>query len=180
MPAFKRTAVTLLAAGAVVGTTLATAATASAAASYHCKTSSSPTFDDPSYNGPDSDNWSFDVKLCAKRSGGYIYTTATVYWDGPYSSGTNNHFTFNKARFHLQTKKSVRGTDPVVAYANYTGLERALENSSATGNGSYQTGTIKTKATAASYLADGYIQLDWSGDGKDYKAPIHFTASPTV
>ncbi|MDF3303039.1 hypothetical protein K388_06678 [Streptomyces sp. KhCrAH-43] len=179
MPAFKRTAVTLLAAAAVTGTTLATATTASAA-DYRCKTSSSATYDDPSYDGPDSDNWSFDVKLCAKRSGGYIYTTATVYWDGPYSSGTNNHFTFNKARFHLQTKKSARGTDPVVKYANYTGLEGALENSSSSGNGSYMTGTIKTKATAASYLADGYIQLDWSGDGKDYKSPILFSASPTV
>jgi hypothetical protein len=180
MPAFKRTAVTLVAAGAVAGTTLATDAAASAAASYHCKTSSSPTFDAPSYNGPDSDNWSFDVKLCAKRSGGYIYTTATVYWDGPYSSGTNNQFAFNKARFHLQTKRSTRGTDPVVKYANYTGLENALENSSAMGNGSYKTGTIKTKTTGAGYLADGYIQLDWSGDGKGYKAPILFSASPTV
>ncbi|MEV8601129.1 hypothetical protein AB0465_14765 [Streptomyces griseoviridis] len=179
MPALKRTAVTLLAAAAVAGTTLATAGTASAA-SYSCKTTSSGSYDDPSYNGPDSDNWEFDVKLCAMRSGGYIYTTATVYWDGPYSSGTNNRFTFNKARFHLQTKKSVRGTDPVVESANYTGLEHALENSSAAGNGSYKTGTLKYKAGSGRYLADGYIQLDWSGDGKDYKAPIQFTASPTV
>ncbi|MET9777955.1 hypothetical protein ABZ023_27515 [Streptomyces sp. NPDC006367] len=179
MLALKRTAVTLLAAAAVTGTTLATAGTASAA-SYNCTTSSSKSFDDPSYNGPDSDNWEFDVKLCAKRSGGYIYTTATVYWDGPYSSGTNNHFTFNKARFVLQTKKSTSGTDPVVKSASYTGLEGALENSSATGNGSYQTGTLKYKATSARYLADGYIQLDWSGDGRDYKAPIQFSASPTV
>ncbi|MFD5079518.1 hypothetical protein [Streptomyces sp. NPDC058371] len=179
MPALKRTAAALLAAAAVTGTTLATAGTASAA-SYSCKTSSSNTYDDPSYNGPDSDNWSFDVKLCARRSGGYIYTTATVYWDGPYSANTNNSFTFNKARFHLQTKKSVSGTDPVVKYANYTGLEGALENSSATGNGSYETGTLKYRATSARYLADGYIQLDWSGDGKGYRAPILFTASPTV
>ncbi|QDN54035.1 hypothetical protein [Streptomyces sp. S1D4-20] len=179
MPALKRTAVTLLAAAAVTGTTLATAGTASAA-SYSCKTSSSSSYDDPSYNGPDSDNWEFDVKLCAMRSGGYIYTTATVYWDGPYSSGTNNAFTFNKARFHLETKRSVSGTDPVVKSANFTGLEGALENSSAAGNGSYKTGTLKYKATSARYLADGYIQLDWSGDGKDYKAPIQFTASPTV
>jgi len=179
MPVLKRTAITLLAAAAVTGTTLATAGTASAA-SYSCKTSSSSSYDDPTYNGPDSDNWSFDVKLCAKRSGGYIYTTATVYWDGPYSSGTNNHYTFDNARFHLQTKKSVRGTDPVVKSANYGGLEAALENSSAAGNGSYKTGTLKSRATSARYLADGYIQLDWSGDGKAYRAPILFTASPTV
>ncbi|MFF4205752.1 hypothetical protein ACFYZ8_34450 [Streptomyces sp. NPDC001668] len=179
MPALKRFAVTLLAAAAVTGTTLATAGTASAA-SYHCTTSTSKSFDDPSYSGPDSDNWQFTVKLCAQRSGGYIYTTATVYWDGPYSSNTNNHFTFNNARFHLQTKKSQRGPDKVVQAANYNGLEHALENSSAAGNGSYKTGTLKYKATAASYLADGYIQLDWSGDGKGYRAPILFTASPTV
>jgi hypothetical protein len=183
MPAFKRTAVTLLAAAAVTGTTLAAATTASAsasAASYQCKTSSSKSFDDPSYNGPDSDNWEFDVKLCAKRSGGYIYTTATVYWDGPYSSNTNNHFTFDNARFHLQTKKSVRGTDPVVKSANYNGLQGALENSSSAGNGSYKTGTLKYKAGSGRYLADGYIQLNWSGDGKSYRAPILFSASPTV
>lgn len=177
--AFKRTAFALLAAAAVTGTTLATAGPASAA-SYSCRTSSSATIDDPTYRGPDSDNWDFEVKLCAKRSGGYIYTTATVYWDGPYSSGTNGPFTFNKARFHLQTKKSVSGPDKVVKYANFTGLERALENSSAGGNGSYETGTVKYKATSGRYLADGYIQLDWSGDGKGYRAPILFTASPTV
>ncbi len=178
MPGFKRTAITLLAVGALAGTTLATATTASAAG-YHCKTSSSSSFDDPSYNGPDSDNWEFDVKLCARRSGGYIYTTATVYWDGPYSH-TNNLLTFKKARFHLQTNKSVRGPDKVVKSANYTGLEGALENSSAAGNGSYKTGMLKYKAGSSRYLADGYIQLDWSGDGKGYRAPIPFSASPTV
>ncbi|MGW7257233.1 hypothetical protein [Streptomyces sp. NPDC054834] len=177
MPALKRTAVTLLAAVAVTGTTLATAGTASAA-SYYCKTSSH-SVDDPSYSGPDSDNWDFDVKLCAKRSGGYIYTTATVSWDGPYSDSTNNTYTFNNARFHLQTKKSVSGPDTVVKSADYNGLENALEHSSAAGNGSYETGTLTYKATAASYLADGYIQLDWSGDGKGYQT-IQFTASPTV
>ncbi|MEU0942511.1 hypothetical protein ABZ379_06900 [Streptomyces canus] len=180
MPAaLKRTAVTLLAAtAAVTGTTLATAGTASAA-DYSC-TTSSHTADDASYNGPDSDNWDFTVKLCAKRSGGYIYTTATVRWDGPYASSQHGTWTFDNARFHLQSKKSVRGADPVVKSANYGGLEYALEHGSDSGNGSYKTGTLKTKATSARYLADGYIQLDWSGDGKGYRAPIKFTASPTV
>jgi hypothetical protein len=177
MPTLKYAAVTLLAAAAVTGTTLATAGPASAA-SYSCKTSSH-TVDDPSYSGPDSDNWDIDVKLCARRSGGYIYTTATVYWDGPYSDSTNNIYTFTNARFHLQTKKSVRGTDPVVKSANYNGLEGALENSSSNGNGSYKTGTLRYKAGSGRYLADGYIQLDWSGDGKGYRT-TQFTASPTV
>ncbi|MGQ4480270.1 hypothetical protein [Streptomyces sp. SAS_276] len=158
--------------------TLATAAPASAA-SYHCKTSSA-TADDPSYSGPDSDNWDFDVTLCATRSGGYIYTTATVYWDGPYSAAQHSTYTFNKAKFQLQTKHSVRGTDPVVTTAAYTGLEHALEHSSAHGNGSYATGTLKYRAGTGRYLADGYIQLDWSGDGKSYRSPIPFTASPVV
>lgn len=180
MLALKRTAVTtLLVAAAVTGTTLVTAGTASAA-SYHC-TTSSHSVDDPSYNGPDSDNWDLSVTLCAMRSGGYIYTKATVSWDGPYSSNTNNSYTFSNARFGLQTKKSVSGTDPVVKSATYSGLEHALEHSSAAGNGSYKTGTLKYKPGAGRYhyLADGYIQLDWSGDGKGYRT-IQFTASPTV
>ncbi|MFF8617189.1 hypothetical protein [Streptomyces sp. NPDC015350] len=148
------------------------------AVSHSCKTSSSATYDNPSYNGPGADNWSFDVKLCAKRSGGHICTTATVCWNDPCSSGTNNRFTFNKARFHLQTKKSVRGADPVVQYANYTGLERALENSSAMGHGPYGAGALKYKSGSGRYLADGYIQLDWSGDRKGCRASILFSASP--
>ncbi|MDX3020142.1 hypothetical protein [Streptomyces acidiscabies] len=177
MPALQRTSLTLLGA-AVAVTTLATATPASAA-SYRC-TTSSHTVDDPSYNGPSSDNWDFTVTLCAKRSAGKIYTTATVKWDGPYTAGNRSPLTFNKARFQLQTKHSVRGTDPVVAAKNYTGLEYALEHSSGNGNGSYKTGTVAYRASSGRYLADGFIQLDWSGDGKDYRSPILFTASPTV
>ncbi|MER5211039.1 hypothetical protein ABT063_10750 [Streptomyces sp. NPDC002838] len=64
--------------------------------------------------------------------------------------------------------------------AAYTGLEYALEHSSRTGNGSYSTGTLKYAAGSGRYLADGYIHLDWSGDGKSYRSPILFTASPVV
>jgi hypothetical protein len=175
MRALKRSASTAVILAALAGTTaLATAAPASAA-SYHC-TTSSYTVDDPS-NNPDSDNWDFDVKLCAKRSGGYIYTTANVNWDGPYAAPQHR---FNKARFHLQTKRSVKGTDPVAKYANYTGLERALGHSSTNGNGSYETGTLKHKAGSGRYRADGYIELDWSGDGKSYRTPLLFSASPVV
>ncbi|MGW4229594.1 hypothetical protein ACWEF9_10000 [Streptomyces sp. NPDC004980] len=180
MRKLKRSASTALIVATLAGTAaLATAAPASAA-SYHCKTSSY-TIDDPSYTGPDSDNWDFDVTLCAKRSGGYIYTTAKVNWDGPYAAKQRSDLTFNKARFHLQTKKSTTGTDPVVKYANYTGLEHALEHSSGNGNGSYETGTLKTKASGRyQYLADGYIELDWSGDGTGYRKPLLFSASPRV
>jgi len=53
---------------------------------------------------------------------------------------------------------------------------------SRTSNGSYSTGTLKYKAGSGRYhyLTDGYIQLDWSGDGKSYRSPILFTASPVV
>ncbi|KPI25108.1 hypothetical protein QFZ66_001887 [Streptomyces sp. B4I13] len=179
MRALKRSTSTAVILAALAGTAaLATAAPASAA-SYHCKTSSH-SVDDPSYSGPDSDNWDFDVTLCAMRSGGYIYTTATVYWDGPYTAKNRSTYTFNKAKFQLQTKRSVSGTDPVVKSAAYTGLEHALEHSSSNGNGSYSTGTLKSAAGSGRYLADGYIQLDWSGDGKSYRSPILFTASPVV
>ncbi|MFC7908283.1 hypothetical protein [Streptomyces nigra] len=164
---------------ALAGTAALATATPSSAASYHC-TTSSHSVDDPSYNGPDSDNWDLEVTLCSMRSGGYIYTNATVYWDGPYTAKNRNTYTFNKAKFQLQTKKSVSGTDPVVKSAAYTGLEYALEHSSSHGNGSYSTGTLKYPAGTGRYLADGYIQLDWSGDGKDYRSPVLFTASPVV
>ncbi|MEU9761921.1 hypothetical protein AB0D98_19670 [Streptomyces sp. NPDC047987] len=176
MPAFKRTAVTLLAAAAVTGTTFATATTASAA-SYHCKTSSA-SVDNPAYSGPWADNYNFDVKLCAKRSGGYIYTYARVDFEGPVAY-VNMTDTLDGARFHLQTKKSTSGTDPVVKSANYTGLEYKLEHGNTAGNGSYTTGTIKYKDGSGRYLADGYIQLDWNRDGRGYRN-THFSASPTV
>lgn len=176
MPALTRTAVTLLAAAAVTGTTFLTATTASAA-SYHCKTSSA-SVDNPAYSGPWADNYNFDVHLCAKRSGGYIYTYAKIDFEGPVSY-VNQTDVLDGARFHLQTKKSVSGTDPVVKAANYTGLEYKLEHGNTAGNGSYTTGTLKYKAGSGRYLADGFIQLDWNNDGKDYRT-THFSASPTV
>ncbi|MFF3460319.1 hypothetical protein ACFYXH_39755 [Streptomyces sp. NPDC002730] len=179
MRPLKRSTSTAVVIAALAGTAALATATPASAASYHCKTSSH-TVDDPTYNGPDSDNWDFDVTLCAMRSGGYIYTTATVYWDGPYTAKNRSTYTFNKAKFQLQTKRSVSGTDPVVKSGAYTGLEHALEHSSSNGNGSYATGTLKSTAGSGRYLADGYIQLDWSGDGKSYRSPILFTASPVV
>jgi hypothetical protein len=87
--------------------------------------------------------------------------------------------TLDAARFHLQTKKSVSGTDPVVRSANFTGIEYRLEHGNFAGNGSYTTGTIKYKAASGRYLADGYIQLDWNHDGKGYRT-TNCSASPTV
>lgn len=176
MPALRRTAITLLAAGALAGTTLATATTASAA-DYRCETSDA-SVDNPAYSGPWADNYNFDVTLCAKRSGGYIYAYAKVDFEGPISN-VNMTDTLDGARFHLQIKKSVSGTDPVVKWANYTGLEYKLEHGNTAGNGSYTTGTIKYKPGSGRYLADGFIQLDWNNDGKGYRN-TNFSASPTV
>lgn len=161
---------------AVAGTSLATATNASAA-SYHCKTSSA-SVDNPAYSGPWSDNYNFDVKLCAKRSGGYIYAYAKVSFEGPVSY-VNQIDVLDAARFHLQVKKSVSGPDPVKKWANYTGLEYKLEHGNTLGNGSYTTGTLKYKAGSGRYLADGFIQLDWNNDGKGYRN-TYFSASPTV
>ncbi|KUO04598.1 hypothetical protein [Streptomyces caeruleatus] len=180
MRKLKRSTTTAAILAALAGTTALATATPATAAGYQCKTSSH-TADDASYNGPETDNWDLDVTVCAMRSGGYIYTNATVYWDGPYASRQRGTWTFDKAKFQLQTKKSVRGTDPVVKSSAHTGLEYALEHSNSRGNGSYSTGTLKHRAGSGSrYLADGYIQLDWSGDGKSYRSPILFTASPVV
>lgn len=166
----------IVTATAVTGTTLVTATTASAA-SYHCKTSSA-SVDNPAYSGPASDNYNFDVKLCAKRSGGYIYAYAKISFEGPvwYVNQTD---TLDAARFHLQIKKSVSGTDPVKKWANYTGVEYKLEHGNTWGNGSYTTGTMKYKAGSGRYLSDGFIQLNWNKDGKGYRN-TYFSASPTV
>ncbi|EGX61764.1 hypothetical protein SZN_00345 [Streptomyces zinciresistens K42] len=177
MPSSKRTmAATLITAAVISGTTLATATTASAA-DYRCKTSSA-SVDNPAYSGPWADNYNFDVKLCAKRAGGYIYAYAKVNFEGPVSY-VNQTDVLDAARFHLQIKKSVSGPDPVVKWANYTGLEYKLEHGNTAGNGSYTTGTIKYKAGSGRYLADGFIQLDWNNDGKGYRN-TYFSASPTV
>ena len=64
-------------------------------------------------------------------------------------------------------------------YKNFPGLEYKLEHGNIAGNGSYTTGTIKYKAGSGRYLADGYIQLDWDGDGKGYRS-TNFSTSPTV
>lgn len=84
MSAVKRTAVTLLTARTVVATAPATPTMASAAASRHCKTSSSPTSDHLSYHGPDSDNWLFDVKPCARTKA----AAASHLGDGCSTSAT--------------------------------------------------------------------------------------------
>lgn len=170
-------AATVIATVALGATTLAAAGTASADTNYHCKTSSA-SVDNPAYSGPWSDNYNFDVSLCAKRSGGYIYAYANVKFEGPVSY-VNQVDVLDAARFHLQIKKSVSGSDPVVKWANYTGLEYKLEHGNTLGNGSYKTGTIKYKAGSGKYLADGFIQLDWNNDGRSWRN-TYFSASPTV
>ncbi|WP_329583423.1 hypothetical protein [Streptomyces sp. NBC_01361] len=172
----RKLAVTAVATMALGGTTLAAAGTASADTSYHCRTSSH-SVDNPSYGGPYGDNFDFSVKLCAKRSSGVISSYAKISWDGP-AWFVNDTSMFDAARFHLQTKRSTSGADPVVKWAN-TGMESKLEHGDTNGNGSMTTGVIKSSAGSSRYLSDGYIQLNWNEDGKRYRT-TYFAASPTV
>ncbi|MEW2513770.1 hypothetical protein [Streptomyces sp. NPDC046870] len=147
------------------------------AATYRCTTSSA-SVDNPAYSGPLSDNYNFDVSLCAKRSGGYIYAYVNVKFEGPVWY-VNQSDVLDAARFHLQIEKSVAGPDPVVKSAIYPGLEYKLEHGNTWGNGSYKTSTLTYRAGSGRYLADGLIQLDWNNDGKGYRN-TYFDASPTV
>lgn len=175
----RRSAASILAVVAVASTTLISASPASAA-SYHCK-SSKKSIDTANYNGPWADQWDVTTKLCAKRSGSYVYGYASVSWDGPVFGSVDDSSIFDGARFRLQIKKSQAGTDPVKASKDYYGIEAKLENSNSWGNynGSFSTGTIKWKAGSAKGLADGSLQLDWHrccGGYKDHD----FSASPAV
>ncbi|MFE7272464.1 hypothetical protein [Streptomyces sp. NPDC057623] len=158
---------------------LATAAPASAA-SYHC-TTSTKSIDDAAYDGAWADNWDFTVKLCAKQSGDYLYSYASLSWDGPAYGQVDDPTIFDGAYFKVQAKKSVSGTDPVLKQANYHGIEAALENSdsNANYNNHYTTPVMKTKVGAARVLTDGELYLDWNNDGNGY-GRHQFTASPVV
>ncbi|MFE5847752.1 hypothetical protein ACFQ7N_39640 [Streptomyces niveus] len=173
----RRLATVTLTVSLLAGTAAALAPSASAA-SYRCKTSTA-SVDNPAYSGPWADNINFTVKMCAKKSGGYIYTYARVDFEGPVMN-VNMTDIFDGARFYLVTKKSVSGTDPTVKSAYYTGLEYRLEHGNTAGNGSYTTGTLKHKAASSGrYYADGSAQLDWNNDGKSYRS-TGFSASPIV
>lgn len=162
---------------AVGGTTLAATGEASAA-SYRC-TTSKHSIDDPSYSGPWADNWDVTTKLCAKRSGSYVYAYAKVTWDGPVYAQCDDEGMFDKAHFKLQIKRSKSGKDPVKVSKKYYGIESRLENSDANCNynNSYKTGTVKWKAGSAKAVADGYLALNWNSDGRGYRH-TNFSSSP--
>jgi hypothetical protein len=168
---------TALTLASVIGAiSLATAGPASAV-SYHCTTSTA-SVDDPAYSGPLTDNYNFTVTLCAKRVSGVIYAYAKASWDGPVWF-VNQTEILDAARFHLEIKKSISGTDPVVKSANSYGIEYKLEHGNTAGNSSFTTPVLKYTAGSGRYLADGIIQLDWNNDGKGYRTTA-FSASPVV
>ncbi|MFI2373193.1 hypothetical protein [Streptomyces sp. NPDC018833] len=179
MSTLKRSVATVMAAAAVAGAGLVTASPASAA-SYHCKTSKQ-SIDTANYSGPWADQWDVTTKLCAKRSGSYVYAYAQVSWDGPVFAEIDDSAIFDGARFRLQVKKSQSGPDPVKASKDFYGIEGQLENSDGMGNynGSYTTGTIRWNAGSSRGLADGELQLDWHRCCGGYKSH-GFTASPVV
>ena len=118
------------------------------------------------------------MKLRAKRVSGVIYAYAKASWGGPVCF-VNQTDILDAARFHLEIKKSVSGTDPVMKSANAYGIEYKLEHGNAAGNGSFTTPVLKYTAGKGRYLADGSIQLDWNNDGKGYRT-TSFSASPVV
>lgn len=181
MRKFTRSTSTAVIITALAGTAAIATATPAAAASYKCTTSPEKSIDDPSYSGPWADNWDFTVKVCAKRSGSYIYSYAKISWDGPAYGLVDDDTIFDDAYFKVQIKKSQSGTDPVKKQKNFGGIEAKLENSdsNANYNGSYTTGTISYKIGSSKGLGDGELHLDWDSDGagpQNHK----FSASPTV
>ncbi|MFJ9379291.1 hypothetical protein [Streptomyces sp. NPDC101455] len=163
------------AAGALIAAAIVTASPAAAALNWHCK-ASSHSIDQANYSGPLPDQWDFTVRNCTARSGSYVYSKASISWDGPYFAKDN---WYDGAYYHLVTKKSVAGTDPTVGRHDTAGLEAKLENSNAYGNGSYATATIKVKVGASKGYTDGTLYLDWRRCCGGYKS-WGFAASPAV
>ncbi|MDW8803686.1 hypothetical protein P1P68_02400 [Streptomyces scabiei] len=162
----------LLAAAAVAGTTLLSAAPASAL-SWRCA-SQSRSIDTANYSGPWPDNWSFTVKNCAARSGSYAYAKATIKWDGP---SVANDDTFDDAKYRLVLKKSVSGTDPTVTAKTYYFDE--MPEDYPDNDGTYSTGTIKYKVNSTKAYADGTLYLDWRRCCGGFKS-WGWAASPKV
>ncbi|MGH4030760.1 hypothetical protein ACQB60_17685 [Actinomycetota bacterium Odt1-20B] len=150
---------------AVAGASVLTAAPASAL-SWKCN-SSSRTIDDAGYSGPWGDNWDFTVKNCVARSGGYIYSKATVSWDAPpWYSGTDLSNTFDAAYFRLYVKHADGGADSVLAHKTFY-IQDNLAAMNGSGNGSWSTGTAKKYVGSKSAYADGALKLNWNNDGRD-------------
>ncbi|MFI9755730.1 hypothetical protein [Streptomyces collinus] len=165
----------LITAGAVVGTTLATATPASAL-SYKCSTSKQ-SIDDAGFYGAMPDNWDFTIKICAARSGSYVYSYAKLTWDGPVYSDGN---ILDSAAFRLYVKKSVSGPDPVKTYKPF-GIESKLEAHDSVGNhnGTYTTPKARYKIGSGKALSDGALKLNWDFDGAGVRT-YGFSASPRV
>ncbi|MDX2826473.1 hypothetical protein Sipo8835_12540 [Streptomyces ipomoeae] len=173
----RRAACTALAVTAALTGAAVTAAPSAAALAWKCKTSTK-SIDQANYDGPWADNWDFKVKICAARSGGTVYSKASISWDGPVG-GVDDTSIFDGAYFRLVLKKQQSGTDPVKRSKNGGGIEAKLENSDGNGNynGSYSTGTISYKLGAGKGYSDGTLYLDWSDDGHGYQRH-DFAASP--
>jgi hypothetical protein len=76
----------LAALATVAALATATTVTSAAAADYACTTSSDE-IDTPQYSGPWPDNWTFEAKVCARRSGSTVHAYATLRWNAPTSAG---------------------------------------------------------------------------------------------
>lgn len=165
----KRAAITGAALATVVTGALAGASPA-AASGWHCNTSSR-TIDNPgSSNLVWFDNWTFTVKICAMRDGGYLVTYVDKFsWDAPYLQA--NHFDSAHLRLYLKRHKP-NDRDPVVDFK--TGdIESRLERD----DGSTHTSGIG--AYISKGLGDFALKLDWDGDGEGVKH-YSFTGTPVL
>ncbi|MEV6397343.1 hypothetical protein AB0M39_21650 [Streptomyces sp. NPDC051907] len=173
MSATRRSAVTaLLAATAVTGTILATAAPAQAAPATQCSTTSK------TFNLPQKPDVKVTATICLKRagvSGGYRYYRAwlsKVSWDGTsfYTGGRRfNSIDFLSRAEHGRT--AVDNCSPSVCEMN--SLADAInnaENGTKTFRGDaggYGVAFVKTKAT--NWTADATAWFDIADDGKPEK-----------
>jgi hypothetical protein len=135
-------------------------------------TSSSKSIDMPQYSGPWPDNFKFEAKVCARRSGSTVTVYAAIKWDAP--TGAGQVATFDAAVARLQVKKSQSGEDKVVKSRDFDIRSRLEE-----GDGSYTTSTISHDLGTAQGLGDLELRLNWNDDGEADKVYL-LSASPAV
>ncbi|MEV0473016.1 hypothetical protein [Streptomyces prunicolor] len=81
-----------------------------------------------------TDNHDFKATLCAKRVNGVIHAWKKASWDGT-GRFVDRTGLLDAARFRLEIKKSVSGTDPVVKSANSYGTTCRSEHGNTAGKG---------------------------------------------
>jgi hypothetical protein len=170
MLTLKRSAAATLAAAAVIaGSTLGTAAPASAATATQCKTSSK------TFSLPSKPDVTVNATICIQRyavSGGYRYYKAwlsKVSWDGTswFTGGQRFNDISVLARAEHGTTVVRNCAYGICEWNNLTSLINNNESGSKTfqsGSGGYGIAWVKTKSP--NWLADATVTWDVTDDGK--------------